>query len=382
MEPERFLQFRVAWIDDTGVIRLNRGYRLQFNSALGPYEGDLHFGPHVNSGVVKALGFGSVFSHSLTGFNLGAAVGGSDFNPFDKSEAEVQRFCQAYMTELSKYVGPDVDHLTMGMGVGSKEIGYLFGQYKRIDRKTSSGGTPFLDNGDPFFPQAPGYGVAHFAQTIMENKNDTLEGKRCLIQGSGKLARNLAEKLLEYGAIPITFSDRGGFVYEPNGFTESKLRTINTIKDDRGAQVGRYIISSTSAKFNEPEDIFDIPCDLCFPCGAMRSLSVESANKLADNGCVGVIEGGDLAVALDARKCLKKRGLVYGPYSMTLTGAHIVNGLGRDATDEDLKVEVKKIYNVAKTTAQEFNARGDLFAGANIAGFLKVANIMLSHGAV
>ena len=229
--------------------------------------------------------------------------------------------------------------------------------------------------------QAPGYGVAHFANEMLKDKNDTLEGKRCMIIGSGKLARSLAEKLIEFGAVPITFSDASGNVYEPNGITSRQLRTINKIKEERGALLGRYIISSTTAQFNDPKDIFDIPCDLCFPCGNMNVVSTAVVDKLADLGCQGVIEGSNSAVTADARKTLKKRGMMYCPHTLTLTGTAIVNELGKSATDEGLAEHVARIHKDVKKTASEFNARGDLYTGANIHGFLHVANVMMTHGA-
>jgi glutamate dehydrogenase (NADP+) len=217
---------------------------------------------------------------------------------------------------------------------------------------------------------------------MLTDKGDSLIGKRCLILGGGKVARCLAAKLHEFGAIPLTFSDASGFVYEPDGITEGQLRTINKIKNERGALLGRYIISSTTAKFNDPESILDIPCDLCFPCGAMGEITDAGATKLADNGCQGVIEGGHSAVTPGARKVFKKRGLLYGPSNMTLTGASIVQALGTGATDAALAEHVKRTYADIKTTATEFNARGDLFAGTNIRGFLRIANVMMTHGAV
>jgi glutamate dehydrogenase (NADP+) len=230
--------------------------------------------------------------------------------------------------------------------------------------------------------QAPGYGVAHYANEMLQDKNDSLEGKRCLIVGGGKVARSLAEKLLKFGAIPLTFSDASGHVYEPNGFNEGSMRTINKIKDERGALVGRYIISSTTAQFNHPENLLDIPCDLCFPCGAMKDIDEAAVDKLADNGCKAVIEGGHSAVTPGARKILKKRGLMYGPHNLTLTGSAIVHSLGVNATDEMLAENVARIYKDVKDTASEFNARGDLFTGANILGFMRVANVMMTQGAV
>lgn len=203
-----------------------------------------------------------------------------------------------------------------------------------------------------------------------------------MILGGGKVARALAKKLLEYGAIPLTFSDASGHVYEPDGITEAALKTISKIKDERGALLGRYIISSTTAEFNNPENILDIPCDLCFPCGAMNEIDQDDVNKLADNGCQGIVEGGNSAVTPDARKTLKKRGMLYGPHNMTLTASGIVHALGTGTTDEELKAEVARVYADVKRAATEFNARGDLYTGANILGFMRVANVMMTHGAV
>lgn len=225
-------------------------------------------------------------------------------------------------------------------------------------------------------------GVVHFAKEMLNDKGDSLEGKRCLIVGGGKVARAVAEKLIEFGAIPLTFSDASGHVYEPDGIDSGKMNTIDKIKSERGALLGRYIIASTTAQFNDPESIFDIPCDLCFPCSAMNDIGEEAATKLADNGCTGVIEGGSSTVTISGRKILKKRGLLYGPYTLTTNGASISNAIGPNASEEEFAAEVSRIYNETKSTAQEFNARGDLFAGANISGFLRVANKMLSHGAV
>ena len=217
---------------------------------------------------------------------------------------------------------------------------------------------------------------------MLKDKNQSLMGKRCLILGSGKNARAVAAKLLEFGAIPLTFSDESGHVYEPNGIDESKLRTITNIKTERGAMLGRYVISSTTAKFNEPGSVFDIPCDLCFPCGPIKSVDSEAVTKLADNGCMGVIEGGHKNVTIEARSSLKSRGVMYAPHIVTLTGANIVNAHEHNLSGETLEDEVHRIYNDVKSAATEFNARGDLFAGGSMVGFLRVANAMLTHGAV
>jgi glutamate dehydrogenase (NADP+) len=217
---------------------------------------------------------------------------------------------------------------------------------------------------------------------MLEDRGDSLKGKRVMLIGAGQRARAVAEKLLHYGAIPITMTDPSGHVYEPDGITEGKLATINQIKADRGALLGRYIISSTSAEFNHPENLFDIPCDICIPCGAMNDIGDAEINALADNGCKFVIEGGQSCVTPSARKLLKKRGMLYGPHTMTMTGPALSHALGKNSTDDDLKVEVDRVYEEIKSTAAEFNARGDLYAGANIAGFLRVANNMMLQGAV
>jgi len=375
IEPERFIQFRVAWIDDLGVNRLNRGFRLQYSSALGPYAGSLHMGTDLTHNLAHSLGFDTVFSNAVTGFPLGGAVGGADFDPQNKSESELQRFCQSYATELAKYIGPDQDIPFIGMGCGKEEMGYIYGQYKRI-KPTGN----FMMNSNML--QAPGFTIAHFANRMLEDRGDSLKGKRVMITGSGRTARSVAKKLLDYGAIPITLSDESGHVCEPDGISDGKLAMLNKIKEERGALLGRYIISSTTAKFNEPENLFDIPCDICIPCGAMKELDDVQVKTLADNGCKYVIEGGHSCVTPSARKVLKKRGILYGPHTMTMTGPAIVYGLGSNATDDDLKKEVDRIYNEVKLTAAEFNYHRDLFAGSNIAGFLRVANSMMLHGAV
>lgn len=217
---------------------------------------------------------------------------------------------------------------------------------------------------------------------MLKDKGDTLKGKRCVIIGSGKVARSVAKTLLEFGAIPLTFSDSSGNLYEPDGIDEAKLKTIDKIKSDRSALLGRFVISSTTAQFNDPESILDIPCDLCFPCAAMNDITKEAANKLADNGCMGIIEGGYSTVTPDARKTIKKRGLMYGPHTLTLTGCSIHHAIGSNASDEQFASEIGRIYRDVKNTSAEFHARGDLFMGANITGFMRVANSMLAHGAV
>eukprot|EP00518_Triparma_eleuthera_P010262 CAMPEP_0182469606 /NCGR_PEP_ID=MMETSP1319-20130603/17348_1 /TAXON_ID=172717 /ORGANISM="Bolidomonas pacifica, Strain RCC208" /LENGTH=266 /DNA_ID=CAMNT_0024669925 /DNA_START=27 /DNA_END=823 /DNA_ORIENTATION=+ len=266
------------------------------------------------------------------------------------------------MTELSKYIGPDQDVPNMGMGCGVAEIGYLFGQYKRINVRAGSSGKPFLWGGRPVFPEATGYGVAHFAQEMLKDKGDSLEGKRCLIYGSGRVAQTLAMKLMDYGAVPVAFSDTSGHIYEPEGFDRGKLRTVVKVKSDRGAKVGRYIIASTTCQYNDPANFFEIPCDLAFTCGPMNALNDEQVRCLAEGGCEGIVEGGYSSVTAKGQSEIKKQGMSYMPCGVSLTGQTIVTGLERSGkatvNDDDLKAEISRIYGEVKATAAEFNTRG------------------------
>lgn len=327
IEPERIFQFRVSWLDDSGTYRMNRGFRVQYSSALGPFEGGLHFHKDVNAGLIKSMAFARVFTNALTGCEMGAAVGGADFNPMNKSEAEIQRFCQAYMTELSKYIGPDQDLPGVGTGVGAREIGYLYGQYKRTSIHHAQKGKGLLWGGVYPYPQATASGVAHWAKRALEGKGETMEGKRCLITGSGKMALHVAEKLLEMGAIPITLSDTSGHIYEPDGLDAAKLKTIMKIKSERGARIGRYIIASTTAKYNEPENVFSVPADLVFPCATHNEIDGVTATMLADMGVRGVFEGSHMPSTNQAIAVYKKRGILHGGHVATMAVDSIFNGL-------------------------------------------------------
>lgn len=390
VEPERLFHFRVAWLDDAGTLRMNRGFRCQYASTLGPYHGGLHFGQHVDLDLVKALAFDLVVSNSLATSNVGAAVGGANFDPRNKSEAEIQRFCQSFMTELSKYIGPDLDLPSMGQGVGAVEMGYLYGQYKRLGMSLSRKSSGMLWGGRPLWPEATGHGVVHFAHKLLEAKGDSLEGKRCLITGSGTLALSVAEKLLQLGAVPISFSDSSGFIFEERGMDSHKLNTIKKIKADRGARVGRYIMASTTATYLSPEEAFAMPCDLVFPCSHVNEVTAEVATLLVDHGCKGVIEGASMPTTPQALRVLKQRGVLHAPSRATQAPGQIANGLEMDlnpiVTEEELDVKLQEatdsVYRKVANTAKEFNSKGDLQRGANIAGFLKVANVMNLHGAV
>jgi glutamate dehydrogenase (NADP+) len=277
--------------------------------------------------MVKSMAFARVFTNALTGCEMGAAVGGADFNPMNKSEAEIQRFCQAYMTELSKYIGPDQDLPGVGTGVGAREIGYLYGQYKRMSIHHAQKGKGLLWGGVYPFPQATASGVVHWAARVLEGKGDSLEGKRCLITGSGKMALHVAEKLVEMGAVPLTLSDTSGHVYEPDGIDAAKLKTIMKIKSERGARIGRYIIASTTAKYNEPENVFSVPADLVFPCATHNEIDGVTATMLADMGVQGVFEGSHMPCTNQAISIFKKRGILHGGHVATLAADSIFNGL-------------------------------------------------------
>lgn len=392
LEPERSITFRVAWLDDSGISRVNRGFRVQYSSALGPYEGGTKFSSKVNTSSMKAAAFDTTFSNALSLKNVGGAYGGADFNPYTKSETEIQRFCQSYMTELSKYIGPDVDLPGLGEGVTATEIGYLYGQYKRINHHCGQVGKGLLWGGVPLHEQAQGYGVAYFAKKMLADKGLSLEGKRCLITGSNYTALSVAEKLIELGAIPVTFSDTSGNIFEPQGFDSAKLKTMQRIKQDRGARVGRYILASTSAKFNDPENVFSIPCDLVFPCSNLSPLTDSDVSLLSANGCQGVVEGVFSSMTNGAVTAAKKKGMMHGPYRATTIGASLVNGMTLsnqpiqfqqgETLDSRVESSINELFDEIKSTAKEFNTRGDLHTGTNIAAFLRVANAMFSHGSV
>jgi len=392
LEPERTITFRVAWIDDSGVSRVNRGYRIQYSSALGPYEGGLAFSPRVNLSLLKAAALDTTFRNALSSKPLGGAFGGADFNPYTKSETEIQRFCQSYMTELAKYIGPDTDLPGLGEGVTNIEVGYMYGQYKRINHHCGQVGKGLMWGGSPVHVKAQGYGIAYFAKKMLEDKGQSLEGKKCLITGSHYVALALAEKLLQFGAIPLTFSDLSGFVYEPNGFDNGKLKVIEKIKNERGASIGRYIIASTSAKFNEPSsNIFDIPCDFVFTTSSAVSINENDITSLASKGCKGIIEGGGLgALTNEGLIAAKKKSMLLAPARATSVGSVIFNGMEMEADplkpgetiDSRVEAAVDVVFEEIKRTAKEFNTRGDLHVGANIAAFLKVADAMFLHGSV
>jgi len=398
MEPERVIQFRVPWTDDQGSSRVSRGFRVQYNSALGPYKGGLRLDPTVTLSTIKFLGFEQIFKNALTTLPLGGGKGGSDFNPKGKSEAEIMRFCQSFMQELSRYIGANRDVPAGDIGVGGKEIGYLFGQYKRqvssfegvLTGKAMSWG------GSNIRPEATGYGCVFFGQeAINDLLNETYEGKRCVISGSGNVAQYTAEKLLQLGGVPVSFSDRGGYVYEPNGFTKENLDVMMDIKNNhRGKRVSEYCKHSSTATFHEgklPWEIANV--DFAFPSAHENEISGSDAKTLVANGCRGVFEGANMPSTPEAVEVFEENKVVFGPGKAANAGGVAVSGLEmaqnaqlaswpREEVEEKLHNIMKSIYKQSSTAAKEYTNRFDLKSGANIAGFLKVADAMKQQGSV
>ncbi|GMF46386.1 unnamed protein product [Phytophthora fragariaefolia] len=347
MEPERVIQFRVPWIDDEGSSRVNRGFRVQFSSSLGPYMGGLRFHPETTHGIAKFLSFETIFRNALAG-PYGGAHGGSDFNPMDKSESEIMRFCQSYMTELANYIGPHTDVPTSGVGVGPQEIGYMFGQYKRL-RQLHPGGTEgILSGGAYHYPQVTGYGVAHFANRILESRGETLKGKRCLISGSGTVALNVAQKLLDLGAIPIGMSDNFGYLVEEEGFTDKGLAELKRIKEERNARLGAFIMSSTTVTYHPSDEegrLWDTPCDYAFPCAIQNDIDADAVRVLVKNGCKGIFEGANFPCTDEAISLIKQHGIAFGPNKASNGGsfALITKNLGASTqlSDDELDKIVK-----------------------------------------
>lgn len=382
LEPERSIEFRVSFLDDSGSVRTHRGYRIQYSSTMGPYAGPLQFGTQVTSDNLKSMALATNFSNALTGGRLGGAAGGANFDPSRSSEAEIQRFCQSYMTELAKYIGPGTDLPSHGLAVGRAEVGYLYGHYKRISNNYSRHGQDLLWGGALPHAEAYGFAAVHFAKHVLAERGDSLEGKRCIVTGSGKTALAVAERLIALGAIPLTMSDQSGFIYEPEGLTEAKFQKLHQIKQERGARIGRYIIASTTAKYSEPTEIFAIPCDIVFAASASAEIGTDKTQLLADAGCRLVVDAAHAPVTPAASRALKKLGILHAPYKATLAAgayvaAHEVSDLVKTVDDLTSKI----YFDIAKT-AVEYNQRGDLNAGTNIASFLRVANVMDAHGAI
>ncbi|MDH5609006.1 MAG: NADP-specific glutamate dehydrogenase [Cyclobacteriaceae bacterium] len=394
-EPERVVIFRVPWVDDQGRYCVNRGYRVQMNSAIGPYKGGLRFHPTVTLSVLKFLAFEQVFKNSLTTLPLGGGKGGSDFDPKGKSDHEIMRFCQSFMNELSRHIGAFTDIPAGDIGVGAREIGYLFGQYKKISNEftgvlTGKG----LDYGGSLIrTEATGYGVVYFANEALTARGDSLEGKKCAVSGSGNVAQYTIEKLIQLGAIPVTVSDSAGFVHDPAGIDESKLAFIKELKNIKRGRIDEYTHHVKGATFHPDTTPWNAPVDLAFPCATQNELPEKDAHTLIKNGCKGVFEGANMPTTEEAYQVIRHHKLLFTPGKASNAGGVATSGLEmsqnaqrmswtRDEVDYRLKMIMKSIHGNCEKFGRQEDGMIDYVKGANIAGFVKVADAMIAQGHV
>ena len=395
VEPERMIQFRVPWIDDKGQIQVNRGFRIQMNSALGPYKGGLRFHPTVNASILKFLAFEQVFKNSLTTLPMGGGKGGADFDPKGKSDTEVMHFCQSFMTELFRHVGPDTDVPAGDIGVGGREIGYLFGQYKRLANEFTGvlTGKSLNWGGSLIRPQATGYGAVYFAEEMLKTRSEGLEGRVCTVSGSGNAAQYTVSKLQQVGAKALTMSDSGGFIYDKDGITEEKLSWIMDLKNVRRRRIKEYADEFKGAVYKEGQRPWSVPCECAFPCATQNEISGEDAKTLLDNGCHLVSEAANMPSAPAGVDAFLAAKILYGPGKAANAGGVAVSGLEmsqnsmrlpwpRAEVDQRLRQIMATIHKNAWNTAAEYDQPGNLVIGANIAGFVKVADAMLDQGVV
>ena len=394
VEPERMIQFRVPWIDDKGQIQVNRGFRVQMNSAIGPYKGGLRFHPSVSASIVKFLAFEQVFKNSLTTLPMGGGKGGADFDPKDKSDNEVMHFCQSFMTELFRHVGPDTDVPAGDIGVGGREIGYLFGQYKRLANEFTGvlTGKSLNWGGSLIRPQATGYGAVYFAEEMLKTRREGLEGRVCSVSGAGNAAQYTAQKLNRVGAKVVTMSDSSGFIYDKDGITEEKLGWIMHLKNVRRRRIKEYA-DQFGAVYADGQRPWSVPCECAFPCATHNEISGEDAKNLLDNGCYLVSEAANMPTAPAGVDLFLAKKILYGPGKAANAGGVAVSGLEmsqnsmrlpwpREEVDLRLRQIMATIHKNARNTAAEYGQPDNLVIGANIAGFVKVADAMLDQGVV
>ncbi len=392
VEPERVIMFRVPWVDDSGKVQVNRGFRVQFNSCLGPYKGGLRLHPSVNLGIIKFLGFEQIFKNSLTTLPMGGGKGGSDFDPKGKSDAEVMRFCQSFMTELCKHVGADTDVPAGDIGTGAREIGYMFGQYKRI-RNVWEGvltGKGLSYGGSLARTEATGYGLIYFVQEYLKGKGDSFEGKTVAISGSGNVAIYATEKAQQLGAKVVTLSDSTGWIYDANGID---LDLVKQIKEVERGRISEYAKRREGVEYHEGRGVWTVKVDIALPCATQNELFIEDAKTLVANGCQIVAEGANMPTTMDATQYLQENGVVFMPGKAANAGGVATSGLEMSQNSERLswsfeEVDAKlqgimvNIFHAADDAAREYGVEGDYVAGANIAGFKKLADAMLAQGIV
>ena len=394
VEPERVLMFRVNWVDDNGEIQVNRGYRVQMNSAIGPYKGGLRFHPTVNLSILKFLALEQVFKNSLTTLPMGGGKGGSDFDPKGKSDGEVMRFCQSFMTELYRYIGPNTDVPAGDMGVGGREIGYMFGQYKKLKKEFTGvlTGKGLSWGGSLIRPESTGYGTVYFAENMLNHVSNSIKGKTVVISGSGNVAQYAAEKCIQLSAKVISMSDSSGTVYDSDGIDTEKLNFIMDLKNVKRGRINEYVHKYPNAVFFKNKTPWEIKCDIALPCATQNELNENDAENLIKNGCICVSEGANMPCEPDAIKIFKQNKILYAPGKASNAGGVAVSGLemaqnslryswSREEVDSKLKEIMKDIHNSCLIHGQEKDYV-NYEKGANIAGFIKVADAMLAQGVV
>ncbi|WP_298497453.1 NADP-specific glutamate dehydrogenase [uncultured Algibacter sp.] len=395
VEPERLISFRVSWVDDDGEIQVNRGYRVQMNSAIGPYKGGLRFHPTVNASILKFLAFEQVFKNSLTTLPMGGGKGGSDFDPKGKSDNEIMRFCHAFMSELFRYIGPNTDVPAGDIGVGTREIGFLFGMYKKLQNEFTGvlTGKGMSWGGSLIRPEATGYGNVYFAQKMLETKNDTIKGKDVVISGSGNVAQYAAEKVLQLGGKVLTLSDSSGYIYDEAGIDEEKLAYVMELKNVKRGRISEYLEVYPDAKFEKGKTPWGVKCDVALPCATQNELFEEDAKKLLDNGCICVSEGANMPSTKDAIAAFHEAKILFAPGKASNAGGVATSGLemtqnslrfkwSREEVDNKLKDIMSDIHKSCLEYGKDDDGYVDYVRGANIAGFVKVADAMLAQGIV
>ena len=392
VEPERVVMFRVPWVDDQGNVQVNRGYRVEFNSALGPYKGGLRLHPSVNLGIIKFLGFEQIFKNSLTTLPMGGGKGGSDFNPKGKSDMEVMRFCQSFMTELCRHIGPNTDVPAGDIGTGGREIGFMFGQYKRI-RNEFTGvltGKGLTYGGSLARTEATGYGLVYLVQEHLECNGDSFEGKTVTVSGSGNVAIYATEKAQQLGAKVVTLSDSTGWIHDPAGIDVALLKQIKEVERGR---ISEYAKRREGVEYHDGRGVWSVPCDIALPCATQNELFLDDAQALAKNGCKIVAEGANMPTTMDATEFLLEAGVTFFPGKAANAGGVATSGLEMSQNSErlswtfeevDAKLQgiMKSIYHAADDAAKEYGHEGNFVMGANIAGFVKLADAMMAQGIV
>lgn len=395
VEPERLISFRVCWVDDTGEIQVNRGYRVQMNSAIGPYKGGLRFHPTVNASILKFLAFEQVFKNSLTTLPMGGGKGGSDFDPKGKSDNEIMRFCHSFMTELFRHIGPNTDVPAGDIGVGAREIGFMFGMYKKLNNEFTGvlTGKGQSWGGSLIRPEATGYGNVYFAENMLKTKNDTFKGKRVTISGSGNVAQFAAEKAIELGAKVLTLSDSGGHIVDEDGITTEKLRFIMNLKNVKRGRISEYVDQYPNAEYKSGVSPWSVKCDIALPCATQNELNGEDAKQLIKNGCMCVSEGANMPSTPEAIHEFQNARILFAPGKASNAGGVATSGLEmsqnslrlswtREEVDERLKDIMEDIHDSCVQYGKNDDGSIDYIKGANIAGFVKVADAMLAQGVI